>query len=70
MHTRLIPGFPRNPSLASLPLLSTVCSVQGPRAPARQMVVRLILRPCLEGREDPENQPNLVTSSPLCQDGG
>ena len=41
------PGFPRNPSLASLPLFFTVCSV--PRAPARQMVVRLILCLCLEG---------------------
>ena len=30
----------------------------GPRAPARQMVVRITLCPCLEGREDPENQPN------------
>ena len=76
------PGFPRNPSLAPLPLLSTVCSIflpthpppnqhplnrvylqctrtPGPRAPARQMVVRIILCPCLEGREDQENQPNL-----------
>ena len=75
------PGFPRNPSLAPLPLLSTVCSIflpthpppnqhplnrvylqctrtPGPRAPARQMVVRIILSPCHEGREDQENQPN------------
>ena len=75
------PGFPRNPSLAPLPLLSTVCSIflpthpppnqhplnrvylqctrtPGPRAPARQMVVRTMMCPCLEGREDQENQPN------------
>ena len=45
-------GFPRNPSLASLPLFFTVCSV--PRAPARQMVVRLILCPCLEGARSRE----------------
>ena len=30
----------------------------GPRAPARQMVVRITLCTCLEGREGPENQPN------------
>ena len=42
------PGFPRNPSLASLPLLSTVCSILL-RAPARQMVIRLMLCPCREG---------------------
>ena len=53
------PGFPRNPSLAPLPLLSTVCSIfSGPRAPARQMVVRITLCTCLEGREGPENRPN------------
>ena len=40
----------------------------GPRAPARQMVVRIILCPCPEGREDPENQPNMeshITCSDL-----
>ena len=37
---------------------STQTTASGPRAPARQMVVRLILCPCLESREDPENQPN------------
>ena len=45
---------PENPSFASLPLLSTVCSVQCAGAPARQMVVRLILCPCLEGARSRE----------------
>ena len=90
-----VPGFPRNPSLASLPLLSTVCSIfstypptpepapsqadlltvhshtGAAPAPARQMVVRITLCPCLEGREDPENQPNsgCMGTAPACDQG-
>ena len=54
------PRFPQKPKFGIT--ASLVHSVQyifaGPRAPARQMVVRIKLCPCPEGREDPENQPN------------
>ena len=36
----------------------TGCDRAGPRAPARQMVVRITLCTCLEGREGTGNQPN------------
>jgi hypothetical protein len=36
----------------------TGCDRAGPRAPARQMVVRITLCTCPEGREGTENQPN------------
>ena len=34
------PGFPRNPSLAPLPLLSTVCSIFGDSGPVRHVFVK------------------------------
>ena len=58
-YISLNPGFPRNPSLAPPPLFSTVCSA-GPRAPARQMVVRFIRACVLRAARDPGNQPNLM----------
>ena len=55
------PDRSRLPVAARPPGVWTVvtgCDRAGPRAPARQMVVRIKLCPCPEGREDPENQPN------------
>ena len=50
MLTQVSPETPVWHHFLSFP---TVCS-------ARQMVVRITLCPCLEGREDPENQPDNV----------
>ena len=62
-HYSSDPRFPQKPQFGTT--ASLVHSVQGPRAPARQMVVRITLCPCLEGREDPENQPNFDSQSIL-----
>ena len=55
------PGFPRNPSLAPLPLFFTVC------APARQMDVRLLLCCVRRAKElgQPAKPPPLPSFPPL-----
>ena len=58
----LEPRFPQKPQFGTT--ASLVHSV-GPRAPARQMVVRITLCACLEGREGTGYQPNCVLICPL-----
>ena len=56
--SRHAPGSHGGQAASCVRPVVTGCDRAGPRAPARQMVVRLILCLCLEGREDHENQPN------------
>jgi hypothetical protein len=58
----LEPRFHQTPQFGTT--ASLVHSV-GPRAPARQMVVRITLCACLEGREGTGYQPNCVLICPL-----
>ena len=54
-----IPGFPRNCSLAPLPLFVRCAVYSVPRAPARQMVVRNVLCLCREEIGASGTSPNL-----------
>ena len=56
---RLNPGFPRNPSLASLPLSSTVCSALPPVRWSFDLYCARVLR-----ERGPGNQPNRCPSAP------
>ena len=58
--TQVSPETPVWHHCLSYPQCAVYFPEPGPRAPACQMVVRIKLCPCPEGREDPENQPNRV----------